>query len=244
MNIDNIPYNPEIKKPVGCRNDSTGQLLDTTDTDHDGFPDCMDWEINSPPKSIVDSIGVTVDFDLQDFIDQADNYYDPEKFGVDSTEESKSFNLKDALKVSNKSSQSPVDKEHSLFLSLSGTLDNEKGLEITDVSGMKHGAFTAALIQLYRNNLPTLPLYELINQVPVIMQQQFYRQSPAFHYDPARMNGNLVGVSPSGFSDRLKAVCLSNKKGIITIDKGLFAGVTKGNIFLLLRRRGNKRSRS
>jgi hypothetical protein len=231
MDINSIPYNPEIKKPVGCRTDPSGQLLDTTDTDHDGFPDCADWEINSPPKSIVDSIGVTVDFDLEDFVEQADNYYDPKKFAIDSVEEMKSFNLTDALKVSNKSSVSPINRDHSLFLSLSGTLDNEKGVEITDVSGMRHGAFTAAIIQLYRNNPPTLPVHELINQVPVIMQQQFYRQSPMFHYDPDRMRGNLIGVSPSGFSDRLKAVCLSKEKGIITIDKGLLAGVTKGNIF-------------
>ena len=241
LDIDYLPFVPEVKKPAGCSYDSTGQPLDTTDTDHDGFPDCMDWEINSPAKSIVDSVGVTVNFDLQDFVEQADNYFDPAKFGVDSTGGSKSFNLTDALKVSNKSSAGPIDRDHSLFLSLSGTLDNEKGLEITDVSGLKHGAFTAALIQLYRDNPPTLPVYELINQVPVIMHQQFYRQSPAFHYDPARMNGNLIGLNPSGFSDRLKAVCLSNKKGIITIDKGLLAGVAKGNIFSVVATAGKQK---
>jgi hypothetical protein len=231
LSIEAIPYVPQIKQPAGCRNDSTGRLLDTIDTDHDGFPDCMDWEINSPPKSLVDSIGVTVDFDLRDFVEQADNYFDPAKFGVDSSEESKSFNLKDALKVSNKSSVGPIERDHSLFLSISGTLDNEKGLEITDISGMKHGAFTAAILQVYRNNPPSLPVYELINQVPRIMHQEFYKQSPVFHYDPTRMNGNLIGITPSGFSNRIKAVCVLNKNGMITIDKGSFAGVTKGNIF-------------
>jgi hypothetical protein len=231
FDIDYIPYIPQGKKPTGCSYDSTGQLKDAKDTDQDGYPDCMDWEINSPPKSGVDSLGVALDVDIEGFIEQADNYYDPSTFANDSSEDTKNFNLKDAITVSNRSSARPTERDNSRFLSLSGTLDNEKGLEITDISGMKHGAFTAAILQVYRNNPPALPVYELMNKVTAIMQQQSYRQSPDFHYDPARMNGNFIGISPSGFSDKIKAVCRANKNGIITIDKGLLAGVTKGNIF-------------
>jgi hypothetical protein len=231
LDINNIPYVPQIKKPIGCRNDATGQLLDTIDTDRDGFPDCMDWEVNSPLYSEVDSVGVTIYPDVEGFIDQHDNYYDSSKFENDSAGEMRSFNLKDALTVSNRSSVGPTQRDNSRFLSMSGTLDNEKGLEITDVSGMKHGAFTAAIVQVYRTNPPTLPANELMNRVTAIMQQQYYHQSPAFHYDPARGTGNLIGISPAGFSDKIKAVCLSNKNGVITIDKGMLAGVTKGNVF-------------
>ncbi|HUS00773.1 MAG TPA: caspase family protein, partial [Chitinophagaceae bacterium] len=236
LDIDNIPYIPEEKEPTGCRVDSSGNILDTIDTDLDGVPDCKDWQINSPANNVVDSLGVVRELPADQFLDQPDNYFNPAKFANDSAmeyepETERSFNLKSALTVSNISSPRPSERKNSAFLSIAGTADNQKGLEINDVSGIKHGAFTAALLQVYRNNPPTLPVSALIKKVSAIMIQQSFHQTPSFHFDSARLKGNLTGTSPVGFSNRIKALCIANKGGVITINKGYLAGVAKGNIF-------------
>lgn len=236
MDFDDIPYIPEEKEPTGCRFDTSGQILDTLDTDLDGVPDCNDWQINSPANNTVDSLGVVRDMPADQFFDQPDNFYDPAKFASDSAKEyepgtERSFNLKDALTVSNISSLRPSERKNSAFLSLAGTADNQKGLEIYNISGIKHGAFTAALLQVYRNNPPALPVSQLIKKVTAIMTQQSFKQTPSFHFDPARLKGNLIGTNTSGFTNRIIALCIANKGGVITINKGYLAGVAKGNIF-------------
>jgi hypothetical protein len=168
--------------------------------------------------------------DPENFIRLPDDYYDPLKFANDSIG-TKAYNLSDALTVSNKSAPGPFEKDNSRFLSMSGTRDNEKGIESTDIAGMKHGVFTSALLQVYRSHPSTLPLFELMNQVAAIMGRQSYKQVPTFYYDPTRMNKNLLGINPSGFTEKLKAACISIKKGSIIIDKGSLSGVTRGNIF-------------
>ena len=236
MDIDDIPYIPGIKQPPGCKADSSGHLIDTLDSDMDAVPDCMDWEIHSPANNPVDSLGVVTDLFAGDFLLQPDNYYHPEKFASDSAEEyepdtTKSYNLKDALTVSNISSIRPSERKNSAFLSMAGTADNQKGLEINDVSGIKHGAFTAALLHVYKNNPADLPVAALMKKVTTVMSEQTFRQTPSFHFDPTRLKGNLIGTGPSGFSKKLKAICIANKDGVITINKGYLAGVAKGNIF-------------
>ena len=235
MDIDNIPYTPEEKEPTGCRVDTAGNVVDTLDTDRDGVPDCKDWEIHSRFNTMADSLGVVRD-PADQFLEQPDSYYDPEKFASDSAKEyepdtTKSYNLKAALTVSNRSSVRPSERKNSAFLALAGTADNQKGLEINDISGVKHGAFTAALLQVYRNNPPDIPVSVLMNKIKAIMSEQNFRQNPSFHFDSTRIKGNLIGTTPSGFSKRLKAVCIANKGGVITINKGYLAGVAKGNIF-------------
>ena len=235
MDFNDIPYIPEEKQPAGCRFDSSGYLVDTLDTDLDGVLDCMDWQINSPPYAI-DSLGVVRELPADYFLDQPDNFYNPEKFARDSAIEyepgtERSFNLKDALKVSNISSMRPSERKNSAFLSLAGTADNQKGLEISDVSGIKHGAFTAALLHVYRNNPPTLTVSQLLKKVTQVMRTQAFQQMPSFHFDPDRLNGNLIGTTASGFSNKLQALCIGSKGGSITINKGYLAGVAKGNIF-------------
>lgn len=236
MDIDDIPYMPQVKEPTGCKVDSSGYLLDTLDSDMDAVPDCKDWEIHSPPYSPADSLGVVRELAADHFLLQHDNYYNPEKFASDSATEyepdtTKSYNLKDALTVSNRSSVRPSERKNSAFLSIAGTADNQKGLEINDVSGIKHGAFTAALLHVYRNNPADIPVAALMKKVKAVMAEQSFRQTPSFHFDSTRLKGNLIGTSPSGFSKKLKAICIVNKGGVITINKGYLAGVAKGNIF-------------
>jgi hypothetical protein len=236
MNIDYIPYIPEEKEPTGCRVDTRGNLVDTLDTDLDGVPDCKDWQINSPANNPVDSLGVVREMPVDYFLDQPDNYFEPAKFATDSATEyepgtERSFNLKDALTVSNISSVRPSERKNSAFLSIAGTADNQKGLEINNVSGIKHGAFTAALLHVYRNNPATLPVSELMKKVTAVMREQSFQQIPSFHLDSARLKGNLIGTDGAGFSKRMKALCIANNGGVITINKGYLAGVAKGNIF-------------
>jgi len=236
LELDNIPYIADEKQPAGCRFDTAGNILDTLDTDSDGIPDCKDWQINSPANNPVDSLGVVRELAVDDFLDQPDNFYDPKKFAIDSAAEYKpeterSFNLKDALTVSNISSLRPSERKNSAFLSMAGTADNQKGLEINNVSGIKQGAFTAALLHVYRNNPPTLPVSQLIKKLTAVMTQQSFLQIPSFHFDSARLKGNLIGTKAVEFSNRLKALCIANNGGVITINKGYLAGVAKGNIF-------------
>ncbi len=237
-----IPYVVPGEKPSGCRVDPLGNIIDTLDTDGDGVPDCRDWELHSPPFSVVDTDGVKSEVITEEqFLALHDNYYDSSKFvndsvvvnnDLDSETITRSFNLKDAINISSRSTQArPSEIKNSGFLSIAGSSDTKKGLEITDETGIKHGAFTKALLTVYKQNPADLPVSDLLKKITVLMLQQEYHQNPTYHFEPGRLTGNLIGTHATGFSKSIKAVCTSNRSGTITIDKGIFAGVAKGNIF-------------
>jgi hypothetical protein len=234
--IEFIPYITKIEKPAGCPVDASGRITDSLDSDQDGPPDCRDWEINTAPLNEVDSTGVGLYMPNPDgFLMQKDNYFDASRFssdpaGNDTGMLTRSFNLKDALTATNQSSLRPSDRKKSLFLSLSASADNRKALEITGITGNKHGAFTEALLAVYSKASPAITVAELIKDIDALMKQQSYSQAPGYHYDSSRLKGNLVGIGSSGFSNRLRAKCIAVKNGVITLDKGMNAGLKKGNI--------------
>ena len=228
-----IPYTQTLTQPKGCRVDSLGSITDTLDTDNDGVPDCKDWEINTPPSSLVDSLGIRTEPLTEDEFLALNNTPDPPA-GVQQTTDdaTRSFNLKDAITIQDKTRNArPSEIINSHFLSISAATDKQKGAEITDEAGMRHGAFTKALLTVYKENLSTLPVSDLLKKITDLMRQQKYEQKPTYHYEEGRAKGNFIGTSPKGFSNTISAVCTYNKVGILTIDKGVYDGVAKGNIF-------------
>lgn len=233
--IEYIPYTTKTEKPSGCPAVDSLSLTVLPDMDHDGVPDCRDWEINTAEVSMpVDSSGVGIYEPIpDDFVMQKDNYYDHSRFARDPGDDdtaTRSFNLKDALTATNKSSVRPSDRKRSSFLSLSASADNRKALEITGITGNKHGAFTEALLAIYSKASPAITVAELTKRINTLMRQQSYLQAPAYHYDSSRLKGNLIGVPASGFLNRGRAKCTAVKNGVIILDKGFNDGIAKGNI--------------
>jgi len=238
MGLAAIPYRTEKKKPGGCRVDNLGQTLDTLDTDHDGIPDCADWEINSLPGAPVDSLGVmTQALTAEEYIKRTNN--DP-RFTENSADSSgfvlamnndRSFNLSDALTVAyHPLAKRPYERANSGFLSLSAATDIELAAEITDEAGLRHGAFTKAITTIYKNNPSALPITDLLSKISALMKKQGYAQHPTYHYEKNRLNGNLVGIDGSKLSNTVTAKCISVKNGIVILDKGLYAGLANGNV--------------
>jgi hypothetical protein len=236
MDIRDIHYHALPKQPPGCRFDSAGFMIDTIDSDGDRFPDCMDWEVNTPMNSTVDGKGVLVGEPNADFFGiTPDNYYDSSWFTnddqpADPGSATRSFNLKDALKVSNRSSVRPSERDGSHFASLAGAADNMKGLEIRDISGIKHGAFTAALMMVYKTNPATISINELWSKTEALMRQQSYNQTPGMDVEHSRLGKNLIGTDTAGFTQKIRAKSISIKNKKITLDRGWTAGLSKGNL--------------
>ena len=257
LEIDSIPYRPVIKKPVGCHDSLAIDLRNATDeeirklmrqknvtpaasgkvyvdSDFDDVPDCADWEVYSPINELKDSMGICRQPSSASFFDYPINRYTASDFRSDSiksyfNETTRAYNLKDAISVDYKSSIRPNDRKDSRFLSLSATSDIQKAHEVTDITGQKHGAFTAALLSVYRGSSASLPISELKTKIAAILQEQGHSQTPFYYHDPNRIRANLIGVDSKGFSDRLLTTCVSNQGGLITFDKGLADGVTRGN---------------
>lgn len=237
-----IYYVPEKKEPKGCTVDGMGHIIDTIDSDHDGIPDCKDWEIDSPPFMQVDSLGVSVEgVSAEDFINM-DDKFESKTSAVQQENGERSFNLKDALKVWYPlRAKRPSDRPNSNFISISAASDRETGAEITDESDMKHGAFTKVLLNVYRENSAGLPLSEVLKKITNEMKEQGYYQTPTYHFDAGRMKTNLVGTNSADISNEISATCIAAKNGKITINKGAYAGIAAGNVLKDVSIAGNKR---
>ena len=152
-------------------------------------------------------------------------------------EDTRSFNLKDAIKINDPSQiPRPSERPNSMFLSLGATNDVEEGLEITDETGTRHGAFTKSLLQTIKNNPSDISINELEKKYNQLMKNQAYSQNPMSFQDSNRLHINLIGLPAENFINTVIANCIQNKDSII-IDAGLNDGLANGN--LLSEKRGN-----
>ena len=233
INLSDISYIPNLKKPIGCPVDSPERTL--ADTDGDGVPDCRDWEINSLPGVQVDSLGVAKEFiGAEEYIIQTKT--DPRFVGYTAHSslveaESRAFNLRDALTVNfAPKAERPADRKGSAFISLAASSQYQKAAEITDENGIRHGAFTKAMLSIYQSNSSALPVSELMAKLTSTLKEQHYEQEPTFLFEKSRLKGNLIGTNSKSFSNTvaLKCTAVANRK--VTLDKGLYAGIAKGNV--------------
>lgn len=231
--IGSIGYIPKVETPRGCSADSSLPFQDTLDTDSDGVPDCADFEVKTLRVCFpVDSLGIGG-------CEQQDLAFMPEdemEFStVDSVAgrmtSSRAFSISDVISIPDREIvPRPSDRPNSGFLSMSATSYKEKGLEISDESGVKHGAFTKAMLAVYKENPATLTTDVLMKKIHERMVRQRYRQTPTYFYDPGRLKTNLIGSSETSLKKTIVAKCTAVKSGLIHLDKGTDAGISKGNI--------------
>lgn len=125
----------------------------------------------------------------------------------------------------------PSRRPNSNFLFLSGTNNREKGLEKTDLSKNRHGAFTRALIDVLNKNPAGISSNDVFEKVNAQLQKQFiYSQTPSIVGEANRMKSNLFAVENQTVTSGLTVKCIgiSNKK--IILNKGAAAGLSVGNV--------------
>ena len=147
----------------------------------------------------------------------------------------KAFDISQTISINSRSTvPRPNDIKGSKFLGISATNEYNKGLEIVDVAGERHGAFTAALIDVLATEAKDLPVGILMDKLKSRMSQQQYWQDPTYRFEGDRKELNLLGLKPvSGFI-RLKASCIRIMPGKIALNKGTLDGVRVGNTFSLV----------
>ncbi len=237
ISMGDILFFPNTLKPAGCRADAFGNIVDGTDTDGDGVPDCADWELHTPPAVAVDSLGMMINgIAADEYIKQTmtdPRFADKQKDTPDSAlllTVNRSFNLKDALTLNIRpNAKRPTEREGSAFASLAAAADDELAAEITDESGMKHGAFTKALLTIYSHQSAGLLLDSLLRKVTALIKQQKYSQNPMYFYEKSRLRNNLIGLSHTRLSDVTTLHCNGVTNDTVSFDKGAYAGLAKGN---------------
>jgi hypothetical protein len=146
----------------------------------------------------------------------------------------KAFDISKTISINARSTvPRPNDIKGSKFLGISATNEYNKGLEIVDVAGERHGAFTAALIDVLATEARDLPAGMLLDKLKNRMSQQQYWQDPTYRFEGDRKELNLVGLKPAEGAVRLKASCIKITAGKIALDKGTLDGVRVGNSFSL-----------
>jgi hypothetical protein len=242
LEIKDLHYKPKMQKPTGCRYDALNKLTDSTDTDKDGVPDCKDWEINS--RSIfVDSMGVAnFEEHVDDYYLLDDPYYDPKRF-IDTANakdsDQRSFDVGAALTLNIQATQArPSERKNSNFFSLSATDDYSKGLEIRDLAGVRHGAFTAALLNVFKKYSTDIPANRLMQLINTFMLEQQLSQGPTYHYDSSRLKKNFIGIPFT--PQKIRASCQAIRGAIIVLNAGGNQGISVGNILSSISNAGKK----
>ncbi len=147
----------------------------------------------------------------------------------------KAFDISQTISINSRSTvPRPNEIKGSKFLGISATNEYNKGLEIVDVAGERHGAFTAALIDVLATEAKDLPVGILMDKLKARMSQQQYWQDPTYRFEGDRKELNLVGLKPVSVPIRLKASCISIMPGKIALNKGTLDWVRVGNTFSLV----------
>lgn len=149
-------------------------------------------------------------------------------------DETKGFNLRDNLIISDPTFVvRPSERPHSRFLSLAGTNEYQKGEEMKVADGSYHGVFTKALLQTVDENPSDIPLKILFDKITSLIKQKGFQQTPVRFQDPVRLSLNLTGITPKGFSDRIKTRYITSKNNFFILDAGKTDGLATGNILSL-----------
>ena len=155
---------------------------------------------------------------------------------VDST---RAVNLRDNITISDNSVVTrPSERKNSRFLSIGASNDRQKSIEILDERGVHHGAFTKALLEVYKKADANIPASEAISKLKSIMKKQLYEQQVLNYQDPQRLKENLIGLKTGGGSRILNVGCSGLKGETVILNAGLLDGLAPGNI-LENRKAGN-----
>lgn len=148
--------------------------------------------------------------------------------------QSKGFNLKDNLKISDSVFVTrPSERPHSNFLSIAGTNEYQKGEEMKDANGVYHGVFTEALLEVMDNNSTDIPVSELFNQISNIIAKNGFKQTPVRYQDPSRVSKNLIGIQTPGFKNKIELRLQEKIKNSYKFNVGRAIGLKTGNILSL-----------
>ncbi|GAA4752777.1 caspase family protein [Flavisolibacter ginsenosidimutans] len=232
LQVGDIAYVPKRKQPIGCPADFSTNSRFWVDSDNDGVPDCKDWEIHSPRGVPVDSLGVaTSSVNPEDYLFENSEIENDSLDSGASADNSRSYNLKDTFSINYRVLETrPSDRKGGGFFSLSASDQDLTAAEITDESGLPHGAFTTALLAVYKENPSNLRMTDLMAKLTDWIRSKSYIQTPKFHFDKERLNSNLLGFDNANFSNTVVTHCIAAANGTIVFDKGLYAAITKGDI--------------
>lgn len=157
---------------------------------------------------------------------------------AEDTIDTKSFNLKDNLIISDPAFVvRPSERPGSMFLSLSGTSEYQKGLEMKDADGTYYGVFTKALLQTINESPGDISVNNLFNKIAILIKKKGFEQTPMRTQDPKRLPSNLVGINSAGFSNHIQAKYTGQSGHYYLLDAGKADGLALGNILSL---NGNK----
>ncbi len=125
----------------------------------------------------------------------------------------------------------PSERPNSRFVSLSACTDEEKAMEIYDEASYPHGAFTKALLSVYKENSASLPLSQVFAYIKNQLQtKQLFPQHPTLRLDSSRLNSNLIGISPQHFNNTMAVHCIGKSGNKVFINAGADAGIMQGNV--------------
>jgi hypothetical protein len=127
----------------------------------------------------------------------------------------------------------PEDIPNSRFLFLAATTGVQQSKERVDISNLKHGVFTTALISVIKRSKPNITARNLLVEISKELNNQYIdttMQQPEMYGDPSRYDMNLVGGNPTTFSPSTKVRVLSIVGNAFMLSGGAPAGLTKGNL--------------
>ncbi|MGC4231799.1 MAG: hypothetical protein QM594_02215 [Niabella sp.] len=116
---------------------------------------------------------------------------------------------------------------------LSGTNEYQKGMEMKDADGAYHGVFTKALLQTINESPSDISVNDLFNKIAILIKKKGFEQTPMHAQDPKRLSSNLIGVSPTNFSNRIQAKYIAQSGNYYLLNAGKADGLALGNILSL-----------